>query len=107
MNDEEKTAVEIMINAAKDAEYLEDAMLLGYRALKEHKYPKPPEIDMSKVQTAEVDWDTLQRIREYQGLSDRYHTMIAQAQAREQEYSRRRQMEAEHYHNYVMSDIPF
>jgi hypothetical protein len=52
--EEEAKAVQIMIDAAKDAEYLEDAMLLGYKALKELKYPKPPEIDMSKITTIDI-----------------------------------------------------
>ena len=53
-NEEETKAVEIMIEAAKDAEYIEDAMLLGYRALKEHKYPKPPEIDIGMITTTTI-----------------------------------------------------
>lgn len=88
--EEEKKAVEIMIEAAKDTEYLEDAMLLGYRALKEHKYPKPPELNLSTVTTRTMkippSWRETWEIDEIMTRPDR-DRVFAYAQARSEAQS--------------------
>jgi hypothetical protein len=46
-SEDEKKAVEIMIEAAKDTEFMEDAMLLGYRALVAYRAKDKPTTDSS------------------------------------------------------------
>jgi hypothetical protein len=82
--EEEAKAVQIMIDAAKDAEYLEDAMLLGYKALKEHKYPKPPEIDMSKITTINIPREMVEQSVDMQ----RMYSARAAQEANEQAWRR-------------------
>jgi hypothetical protein len=79
--EEEAKAVQIMIDAAKDAEYLEDAMLLGYKALKEHKYPKPPEIDMSKITTINIPREMVEQSVDMQRMYSARAAQEANAQA--------------------------
>lgn len=79
-NEEEQKAVAIMLDAAKDTEYLEDAMLLGYRALKEHKYPKPPEIDMSQVNTATLRREDVELLRHIRYAQERRESVARQVE---------------------------